>query len=311
MLLDLLKSKKSGVLKSLNAFANAAKVGEITSRKDEVTFVFLCGGNNLDGTTSARRQALLRFSERGLQNCKFFIAEKFFNAYLHEFPKKNLLDAEALLSEFADHVLIVLESAGSLCELGAFAYSGDLRKKLIVINDLAFKDVPSFISKGPIQAIAENGNEKRVLYYKMVNTGHPSESDAIGSTFAQLQDLFQPTSQRKLTKFAIKDLEPAGGKITRHSLSFVHDLVHICGPLNLSELVEILKHIAGKKDYNTASEHLAFRICSRLISLFIQNFKVSTQVQFEVFSKCKSDSSLETLAVASRQLYPTPGLCQY
>lgn len=69
---------------------------------------------------------------------------------------KNLLTLEADLASICSLVVIILESAGSLAELGAFSQLPDLSKKIIAIRSNAFRDVPSFINLGILRHLTEN-----------------------------------------------------------------------------------------------------------------------------------------------------------
>ena len=67
----------------------------------------------------------------------------------------DLLTFENILCSLSDEVLLILESDGTKCELGAFASDQDLVKKLCVINNNDYEFKNSFISQGPIRKIKE------------------------------------------------------------------------------------------------------------------------------------------------------------
>jgi hypothetical protein len=69
---------------------------------------------------------------------------------------KNLMTFEADLASICSLVVIVLESPGSLAELGAFSQLPDLSKKIIVIRSSDFQDDTSFINLGILRYIAES-----------------------------------------------------------------------------------------------------------------------------------------------------------
>ena len=79
--------------------------------------------------------------------------------------KGNILDVEHDISEFADHIIIILESPSAFAELGAFAHA-KLRNKLIIINDKKYESENSFINLGPIKAIRECTGDLSVINYK-------------------------------------------------------------------------------------------------------------------------------------------------
>lgn len=92
-------------------------------------FVFLCGANKDKDSISERRKALIDFSNIHLKHTQFFLAERMFATLQQEGHKGNILDVEHRISEFADHIVIILESSSAFAELGAFAHTG-LRKKI-------------------------------------------------------------------------------------------------------------------------------------------------------------------------------------
>jgi hypothetical protein len=69
---------------------------------------------------------------------------------------KNLMTFETDLASICTLVVIVLESAGSLAELGAFSQLPDLSNKIIAIRSSTFKNDSSFINLGILRYIAEN-----------------------------------------------------------------------------------------------------------------------------------------------------------
>jgi len=76
----------------------------------------------------------------------------------------NLMEFESDLTSICTLVVIILESAGSLVELGAFSQLQDLKKKIIVVRSSDFKDDISFINHGILRYISE-GHESSVKSY--------------------------------------------------------------------------------------------------------------------------------------------------
>ncbi|MDO8267227.1 MAG: retron St85 family effector protein [Moraxellaceae bacterium] len=216
-------------------------------------FVFLCGANKSDGTISERRKALIGFSKSHLEYAQFFLAERVFSTLQDEGHKENILDVEHEITQFADHIIIVLESPSSYTELGAFSHN-DLRKKLIVINDDKFKAAKSFINLGPIQAIEEAAGKNKIIHYKMSPDG-VDHLDAIGDTFLGIFNLLKDPIKTKRSPIDLVSCNPSQ-KFTKISVMFVHDLVYFTGPITYKELIEILKIIFGDGDFKLR-QHLA------------------------------------------------------
>lgn len=117
-------------------------------------FIFLCG-EKLDSPVGNRNK-IKDFYSRFRKDVIPIYAEDLFDKVKHEV---DLLKFENFLAELSDNIILVLESYGSVCELGAFTSSSSIVKKLFVINDIDKIDSVSFINDGPIRHIREiNGN---------------------------------------------------------------------------------------------------------------------------------------------------------
>lgn len=77
---------------------------------------------------------------------------------------KNLVHFEEDLASICSLVVVILESYGSLAELGTFFQHSDLSDKIIVIRSTEFHDQPSFINLGILRHLAEK-NISRVKSY--------------------------------------------------------------------------------------------------------------------------------------------------
>jgi hypothetical protein len=217
-------------------------------------FVFLCGANKNPTAISERRKALIEFSKLHLPHTHFFLAEKMFSTLKDEGHKGNILDVENLISDFSDYILIILESPSAFTELGAFSHD-KLRSKLVVINDLAFKNEESFINLGPIKAIEEKSGHDKIVYYKMSKDGVQNR-DAIGDTFHRIYELFKDPIRSTGKAVNIESLNPAK-MFDKKSAMFIHDLIYLSGPILHKELIELLKLVFGKDNYNKVAHLLA------------------------------------------------------
>jgi hypothetical protein len=248
-----LASPTSATRRVLERLRVALKSKQIYCPADVTQFVFLCGANKPSGGISARRQALLDFARKHLPDVNIFVVERFFEQLRHSGEKKNLLDIEHLISDFADKILIVLEGSGAFCELGAFSHTA-LRDKLIVINDKEFRGSKSFINDGPLQAIREKAGDERIIHYKMSADG-VTRTDAIGETFGHLHNIFQNAVPRKQAQLTIHDCDPKES-FNKNAIRFIHDLVYLVGPITYADFIKVLIFLFGKGDYKDVSHHL-------------------------------------------------------
>lgn len=211
--------------------------------------IFLCGANQSANTPSVRRATLKAFIHKISASSKVLYAEGVFNELRKLGKQKNALDLEHLISEIADKIIIILESESAFCELGAFAKE-DLRKKLIVINNSAFKESESFINTGPIAAITEA--KSPVIWYPMSLTGK-TVLDGIGATYSEIDKAINQ-APKSLSKIDI--LQLAAMSMKKECLYFVRDLVLLAGPITHAEIIDILKYLFKGKSYDLVSNLL-------------------------------------------------------
>ena len=164
-----------------------------------------------------------------------------------------MLDIEHEITQFADHIILVLESPSSFAELGAFSHN-ELRKKLIIINNSDFMSSESFINLGPLKAIEESSGKENIIYYKMSDDG-VYRLDSIGDIFSSLYNLLKDPIKGRSTPLTLDDCNPAS-KFNKHSAMFVHDLIYFTGPINHKELAEITRQLFGDNDFKL-KEHIA------------------------------------------------------
>lgn len=77
----------------------------------------------------------------------------------HESPSRQTLKLyphETSPSTTLNTLIIIVESVGTFCELGAFSFSKDLVDKLYIINDEQHREDKSFINRGPIRKINDS-----------------------------------------------------------------------------------------------------------------------------------------------------------
>lgn len=120
--------------------------------------VLLCGGlvpikerpEDDDPQVSSLRDAISRADK----NYEMFRPEEI-TSWQNDAVFKNLMNFEADLASICALVVIILESAGSLVELGAFSQLPDFSKKIIAVHSSHFRK-DSFINLGIFRHIAED-----------------------------------------------------------------------------------------------------------------------------------------------------------
>ena len=127
--------------------------------------LFICGG---DPRYCHNREKIESYLAKHHTDLIFFRAENAWKAISIEASKStnkvNALDLEKWLAEFSDAVIILVESFGTVAELGAFSISGPLRKKLLPIVSEKFEQDESFINTGPIRWVDNDSNFSPSIY---------------------------------------------------------------------------------------------------------------------------------------------------
>ena len=156
--------------------------GELLSRVDfekskiiqPRKLVFVCGGmRSLDpaAPTSIREILLTKADASGnvgeLGGVKVILAEAAVN-YLADSSFSNLLDLERYIAAVVHAVVLIVESPGSICELGAFVMAPEICKKLIIVMQGEHMIHPSFIYSGAIKYYNEINTQTQVLGYDWI-----------------------------------------------------------------------------------------------------------------------------------------------
>lgn len=270
-MLNLIKNNRL-IKQEIGILKHNILVSRVFRPKNVSKLIFLCGANKHENSISERRRALLDFSKKHLKHTQFFLAEEIFSALKKEGHKDNILDIEHEISNFADHILIVLESPSSFAELGAFSHK-ELRKKLIIINDSKYSNTASFINLGPLKAIEEASGINNIISYQMKDDG-VHKTDAIGDVYDPLYQLLKEQIEGKASAIDLNQCNPAK-RFDKYSAMFIHDLIYFTGPINHKELIQILIQLFGNEDFKL-KQHVAILVAFGTISRNISGIFKST-----------------------------------
>lgn len=131
-------------------------------------FVFVCGKQIINESGVVIDSKQLNENENKRQFLIDRLSSKTLICTISEkiYDSSSMIDTltfEELLAELSEDIIIIIESPGTICELGAFTIKNKFFKKLIVINDKRYKDEKSFINEGPIRKIYMNDEERYIL----------------------------------------------------------------------------------------------------------------------------------------------------
>lgn len=130
-------------------------------------FVFLCGKGYEAGKYDVSNRGVTgRFLKKLLPDTHIVLSEKLWEERFD--GDIDLLIFEEFLAEISDAIILFVESPGSFCELGTFAYADDLfGDKLIIVLDEKYRNSKSFISTGPVLKAKKDNSQ--VLYAPIDN----------------------------------------------------------------------------------------------------------------------------------------------
>ncbi len=232
--------------------------------------IFLCGGplSKHEETPASLRAVLMELLENDYTELRsnIILAEDAADWYHNpksplppRFP--NLVNLEEQIGALSTLILLIVESAGSIAELGAFSFIESLRAKLSVVLEATYQDQRSFIMDGPV-AMLDGESEAR---------GGPSRWYALDWLTDTEEKTINILDARKVADKIINEiLDPAikklndselfrAGKI-EHQILLVGDIVNVGGPLLISEIMEILEglglEIEKKLEEHKVEEYL-------------------------------------------------------
>lgn len=168
--------------------------------------------------------------------------------------KINALGLEEWLADFSDIVIILVESFGTVAELGAFSLSPALRKKLLPILDIRYKKDNSFINTGPIAWVDEESK-----YGPAIHTNF----ETILTCMTEIE------SRLNTKKHNIINEDNKYGKYkysNKTLLFYILIVVSSLGPISLEEIISILSETIELKDKKTTHFILSIGVALNIFS---------------------------------------------
>ncbi len=217
--------------KSIEYLASFIKENLVVKKNLRISKIFLCGGDiSNKKTMRSKIQQFFNNRHRYYHTQIFEISypEDLFDEILMS-GKYDLLSLESLLAQSVDVLVIVVESAGSIAELGAFANDKELRKKILAINDITLKKKRSFINQGPIKLL-KKASASSVLYLDFQNPDFEKLLKSI----------------RSITN---RDTEKNNDLTLLNIDTFILPLLYITGNLEINVICEIVKFVVTNKEF--------------------------------------------------------------
>jgi len=184
--------------------------------------IFLCGA-----AASKGRDAIRDYLAKHTPDLDVFYAEKVWEQ-IASLGERDALQMEEDLAKLADLVIVIVESPGTLTELGAFSLSPGLRKKLLPIVDQRYQQDSSFISNGPLRWIDAESVFRPTIYTTLA---------MVLSSIDQIEERINRIPESRSIKISDLSTSP------KHLLFFIYDLISVIHPASLSMINHYLAAI--------------------------------------------------------------------
>jgi len=197
---------------------------------DYKTTIFLCGAG-IDVSHSIRKKIdeLLTSSWYSFLY-ELFYPEDLFQELLYGHNHQDLITLENVLAEGVDVIILVIESYGSVAELGAFASNDKLRKKLLCVVDKKYKKTKSFINYGPLRLLKDK-REGYIVYSDFKNITNEKEFERIRKGINKI-------------KRNTKKKSPAVTNVIQ-AHHFILASIYLLEPISKKSLISLVKFASG------------------------------------------------------------------
>jgi len=221
---------------SITAFVNSVKITDSTILNTP-NFVFLCGGRTQgSGPFLSGRDYFNRYVNANDAKLaeRVKLAETI-NDWFDQNTFSDLLELEAYLADLSDLIILFVESAGSIAELGAFATSDILHPKTLAVLNSVHARERTFIADGPVRRI-KTVDEAMILRYEW-NDQNLADTATLTEFEDMSKDLVQLLVKRATESARVRKLD-----VTSHGhiMLLIADLVELIGITIATELIECL-----------------------------------------------------------------------
>ena len=202
-------------------------------------FVFLCGvAYSKNEYDTSNRGITGKYLQRKSDDVFIVLSEKLWEDNFDS--NIDLLTFEDFLAEVSDSIILFVESPGSFCELGAFAYAEkQFSDKLIIVIDEKYKGDKSFIITGPTSKALKDG--ARVIYAPLGGPGLLSSFDLRSALDEKIQEFKSKSSMHnKRTPNQAED-----SILINSFILELLELIKILQPISRRDLIDVYKAVKG------------------------------------------------------------------
>lgn len=222
--------------------------------------MFLCGGAIVPGLPDpvVLRDAFLRAATLSGAPYKIILAEEA-KPLTTEAGYDNLLSFESDIAQLVGLILLFVESAGSLAELGAFAALEEVAPKLLaVLNDFHYGE-ESFVRNGPVKFLENEHGEESILVLDRAHVGLAPDGTIDRLDAPNFASAVLPAVTKRLD--ARPELVRFDAKKHGHAILLLVGLCQELGALTKTEIKDCLEHF-GVTEVRLAN----FLYCAELLN---------------------------------------------
>ncbi|HAW94332.1 MAG: hypothetical protein CML22_09915 [Rheinheimera sp.] len=273
---------RNELMKQLDHFKSSSSKPELVRRKyfgsePLPKIIFICGG---DEKNFPNRLKVENYIKKHSKNNLTFRAEYAWETIVESKKKTvNALELEDWLADFSDVVLILVESFGTVAELGAFSMGPDLRKKLLPILNKKFEKDESFINTGPVRWVNNDSKYGPCIH---------ADFDSI---LTCMPDVLERVDVRRSKIYASRSEEETYGelKFTRKEMLFLVVLVIISiGPVSEDVVVSVFKeafNIKGKSGVDDIEFFISLSVALKMTK--------KAMIEDDLYYFCKDYNNLK------------------
>jgi len=149
---------------------------------------------------------------------------------------KNLMSFEQELAGICSLIVVILESAGSIAELGAFSQLSDLNRKMIAVKSHDFeteKNVISFINLGILRFLRESKESAVRTYPWSINVPTSIDDATLNDVISDIEAVVG-----ELPKSAVFN-----GVLDTHKVALLCEMVSLFAAVRENEFLSYFEHL--------------------------------------------------------------------
>ena len=206
--------------------------------------IFLCGGQISQDSKSSRYKLTQHLKEKNKSLYPKIITADNFGDWYQDGGYKELLTLEKDIAGISSAIVIILESEGSIAELGSFVMEKKFIKKLFVIIEQKYigRDKKSFINQGILEYLKKTSKSKQSI--------SAISADRVEKMESYIKNILNAQNKKKTEVFE-KEL---------HSAFVIYEMIRAYRALTFTEIQLCLKEIKllFEKENKKRIENLLF-----------------------------------------------------